>query len=384
MAAINHHNNAATQYLLLRLMFMLILVIFVLLSAAILLLSLISRTVSFANGKSKIAFEAFEDENWDLYVMDILNGESANITQNTAWDTNATWSPNGDKIAFLSYRNDTWDVFTVESGCNNNCGEKVHQLTNGQSRHITPAWSPDGAQIAFVSYASPANWNWEIYVTDSVCDYFTENCEARTSQLTRQIGDDKLPVWSPDGKKIAFESVRTRELDIFVMDVSCAMREGSGECALNLTNNPSWDANPVWSPDGEKIAFVSRRDGNMEIYTIDTGCLGNNIDCAIESRNLTTHPQRDLNPVWSPDGKWLAFASDRGGNWDIFITNLDGVITRALTRNPTHETSPAWSSDSRMIAFTAEGFVYLMDIERAISIRLTKNQRDAQTPTWQP
>ena len=81
-------------------------------------------------------------------------------------------------------------------------------------------------------------------------------------RLTNNPAYDGKPCWSPDGKKIAFESLREKKYDIYVMN-----SDGSG--LRNLTNNPTQERFPCWSPDGKKIAFTSTITGNFEIFIMD-------------------------------------------------------------------------------------------------------------------
>jgi Tol biopolymer transport system component len=100
---------------------------------------------------------------------------------------------------------------------------------------------------------------------------------------------------------------------------------------------PIHKAEPAWSPDGEKIAFESNRDGNSDIYVMNVD--GSNI------RRLTTDPAIDCRPAWSPDGTKIAFQSQRSGHWDIYIMNADGSNQIALTRDSAFDASPTWSPD---------------------------------------
>jgi TolB protein len=99
----------------------------------------------------------------------------------------------------------------------------------------------------------------------------------------------------------------------------------------------------AWSPDGRELAFVSRRDGNSEIYVMNADGSG--------QENLTKHPARDSHPSWSRDGRKLAFVSRRDGNSEIYVMNADGSGLRNVTRAPSNDLRPAWSPDGRAIAF---------------------------------
>ena len=121
---------------------------------------------------------------------------------------------------------------------------------------------------------------------------------------------------------------------------------GLGDRLLGLirsTPGPLDVQTPAWSPDGRKLAFVSRRDGNSEIYVINADGNG--------QENLTQHPARDSHPSWSRDGRKLAFVSRRDGNSEIYVMNTDGSGLRNVTRAPSNDLRPAWSPDGRAIAF---------------------------------
>jgi hypothetical protein len=114
--------------------------------------------------------------------------------------------------------------------------------------------------------------------------------------------------WAQAGR-IAFISKRDGNWEIYVMNA-----DGSGQ--TNLTNNPAHDWGPSWSPDGRRIAFYSDRDGNWEIYVMNADGSG--------QTNLTNNPADDWGPSWSPDGRRIAFFSDRDGNREIYVMNADG------------------------------------------------------------
>ena len=100
--------------------------------------------------------------------------------------------------------------------------------------------------------------------------------------------------------------------------------DGSG--VRNLTPKPVGAyADPAWSPDGRKIAFVSDRDGNSEVYVMNANGKG--------QRNLTRNPAFDADPAWSPDGRKIAFASNRDGKYGVYVMNADGSGQRRLAQH---------------------------------------------------
>jgi dipeptidyl aminopeptidase/acylaminoacyl peptidase len=99
----------------------------------------------------------------------------------------------------------------------------------------------------------------------------------------------------------------------------------------------------MWSPSRRKIAFVSDRDGNLEIYVMNADGSG--------QRRLTRDPGVDGSPTWSPDGRRIAIGSRRHGNFDIYVWNAERRSQLRLTRNPGLDADPTWSADGRRIAF---------------------------------
>jgi len=171
-------------------------------------------------------------------------------------------------------------------------------------------------------------------------------------RLTNNPADDFSPSWSPDDKNIAFASDRDGNWEIYIMNT-----DGSGQ--IRLTNNTAVDGAPSWSPDDKNIAFESDRDGNWEIYIMNADGSG--------QTNLTDNPADDFSPSWSPDGKRIAFASDRDGNWEIYIMNADGSGQTNLTDNPVDYYASSWSPDGKRIAFESDRDgnyeIYVMNVE---------------------
>ena len=241
------------------------------------------------------------------------------------------------------------------------------QLTRNSDYDWHPAWSPDGRKIAFVCRRDG---------DDEICVMNADG--SGIVQITNNSANDRQPDWSPDGSKIAFTSSQGSTPEIYVMNAN-----GSG--VTRLTNNSAYDEDPAWSPDGRRIAFSSNRDGNMDIYVMNAD--GSNVT------NVTRVTNRISNygPAWSPDGRRIAFSSNRDGNWKIYVMNADGSNVTRLTSLPQSSGSPTWSPDGRRIAFKYEpsgsngiGEFYVMNADGSNVTRLTNHAADDEVPAWSP
>ena len=180
-----------------------------------------------------------------------------------------------------------------------------------------------------------------------------------------------LYVYASDAPYIAFSSKRSGNYDIYIMDIK-------GKNLQNLTNSPTHEFQPTFSPDGQRMAYVSsRHDGYLEIYVM-------NLSTKVSHR-LTNHPKHDANPAWSPDGRWIAFDSNRTGRYHIYKIEPDGENLQQLTHEGWDNYNAAWSPDSQFIAFGSfRSGIYIMDADGENPRRLPNQPRRGQVPSWSP
>ena len=195
----------------------------------------------------------------------------------------------------------------------------------------------------------------------------------RLTRLTNNSSPDGFPCWSHDGRKIAFVSERDRNAEIYVMNA-----DGSEQ--KRLTNSLYYDLDPCWSPDGKKIAFRSGEYGKGEIYIMNAD--------GSEQINLTNNSANDSSPSWSPDGEKIAFQSGPLGKGEIYVMNDDGNEPKRLTYNLADDSFPCWSPNGEKIAFTSRRDryyeIYIMNTDGSEQKRLTYNDAYDVRPCWSP
>ena len=234
-------------------------------------------------------------------------------------------------------------------------------------------------RIAFVSQR----------LDDRNAEIFLMNFDGkRVRRLTEHPQFDAAPAWSPDGQKITFMSFRDEPSDLYIMN-------SDGTNLINLTQSPeAKEASPSWSPNGKQIAYRSWGIFNAngffqsDIWMIDAD--------GANQHNLTNHIASDHDPDWSPDGLQIAFYSDRDKAWefdtwdnrDVYVMNADGTHPINLTNHPADDRHPDWSPDGLQIAFSSDrngnSEIYVMNADGTNPINLTNHPADDRHPDWSP
>ena len=317
-------------------------------SAAVVLaavvLALVTATepagAAFPGKNGKLAFDSFLPGQADSEIVTLSydpNGGTTPedpdppLTNNTAQDGGAAWSPDGSKIAF-ERDSELWVM--------NSDGTKQTRLTNNGLIDSNPTWSPDGSQIAFVSNL---DGDLDIWAMKPV----PEGPANVRQNLTDDSGSgafDSDPAWSPylpDGStRVAFH----RNGDVWTVDPTDPTQK------VQITTEPTGsDSFPNWSPKGTRIAFQSNRNtaafpnagGDQEIYTIKP--VPENATTN-EPRRLTDNAVRDEAPAYSPEGSHVAFMSMRRDNnleiWVMSTLSDDNAVR--LTNNRGIDEFPDW------------------------------------------
>ena len=241
---------------------------------------------------------------------------------------------------------------TSQSATSNNLVRVVSniQLTfDGGYNH--PSFSPDGKKILYDKY----NYNRgqvDIWIMDS-------NGKNRV-QLTRSGA--KEPIFSPDGKWIAFVSTRQKKYGIWIMSADCKIKR-------HLTTRIT-DQNPSWSPDGKKILYTTFSNGDYAIWQIDKNG-GNKIQVSGNG---------EYSPSYSPDGKYIVYVKDLS----IWKMKADGT-GRKLLAEENEDREPSWSPDGKKIVFTMQKMepicnVMVMNANGTCKQQLTTGWTGAKNP----
>ncbi len=264
---------------------------------------------------------------------------------------NLQWSPTGEWIVFL----ETSQMLMMRTD-----GSSDRKVISGRGGYRHPVWSPDGKQIAY-DYA-PRMTSEDIWVSEPL--------SGKTPiRLTENIRSDEFPTWSPDGERIAFQTFRNNNRDIWIVDSSGYRKP------FAFTSHPSHDEQPAWSPNGDQMAFISDRTGsdNIWIQPID----GDDTT----AWQLTRNGEADALPIWSPDGSRIAYLSKRSGKWYLWVIDvLPGASSYSVSITDKIR-APNWSPDGQFLIFESGGSGWIVRADgQGRQIELVKGLE----PIWSP
>lgn len=246
-------------------------------------------------------------------------------------------------------------------------GADQRLVSSSDHSAMSPAWAADGRRFAYMEF-------WEGHGRLFVQDVASGK---RSAVATTGQALDFTPAFSPDGKTLAFSRATEEGTDLYTVNIK------DGCCLQRLTVGRFYDnLSPTYSPDGQRIAFVSTRAGLPQIYAMaadgtDQQLLAPFDYGATGSSNA---------PEWSPDGQSVAFHRDVGGTLQVFVLDVRTRAVRQLTSVGRNE-DPTWAPDSRHMAFVSDrsGYrqLWIIDLETG-RIRPLLQKSGARLPAWSP
>ena len=272
------------------------------------------------DGKSIAFIRAISSGVDDIFIASVDGtGEVRRITSDRRYIISLAWAPDGKSIVFSTNRLGAHTLWRVNSQ-----GGPVERIPGIAENVSDPMFSRDGKRLAYSQF----------YVDTNIWKANVGTEEPKQFIVSTQY--DSSPAFSPDGQKVAFRSNRSGHNEIWLADMN------SPSMTTQLTQTAGTSTGPPrWSPDGKKIAYDSRPDGIPDIYVVDVENK--------QTKRVTDSQSEDVAPSWSHDGKWLYFASNRGGSSQVWKMPSAGGTAVQITSGGGF--GPAESTDGQHVYY---------------------------------
>ncbi|MEP6745166.1 MAG: hypothetical protein ABJB33_06680, partial [Gemmatimonadota bacterium] len=359
-----------------------------------------------------------------LFLINIADGAESRITRDSSDNIQAAWTPDAGGVVFVRARRprarlEPGDVFGEFSG-----GDiwRRDLATGVEERLVEDGYNPSVAfdgRLAFDARRAGTRRIW-------IADQQGRNVQQLSLDSSEAVAH-VAPRWSPDGKHIVFQKIERTRFDIRIMDV--ATRESH-----DVTNDAYADIQPAWDPSGRAIWYTSNRAGGYNIWRMPvrsdgtpaglpvqmTTGAGPDVELSVPAagarmaftvlhlnadlwrlpvaprtgrptgapKPVVVTTREDSRGAWSPDGRSIAFNSDRGGDMNIWIHSLADGTDRQLTRGPGGDYQPRWSPDGKRIAFfsarAGNADIWSVDVDSGTPVQLTTSAWLDINPSWSP
>lgn len=305
---------------------------------------IVGISISISPDEERIAYVTFENEQYGVWEMPLRGGDSPKQMVSLSSEVkNTVWHPDGKRILYSALIDGIFQIFAVDTG-----GGKPTQITFGERDGFALDVSADGAKILYGSSKEESDL-WDV------------NVEKREElPFASDINSELWANVSPDGKTVAFQSIKNlSQGDKIFNGVILTKPTDSDAPPFQLVAEGFL---PIWSPVGGQLAFMRQSGETLNLWTIKaaggeekqltTGGLP-----SIEYTVLPYNRTQTSNFSWSPDGKKIAYISNRSGQRNIWLVDADGANNTQLTNNADanlHVFCPLWSSDGKRVAYSAK------------------------------
>lgn len=231
----------------------------------------------------EIAFVSYHDVNTDIFIIDVNHRLTYNLTNDDAYDVAPAWSPDGEWIAFASDRDGRRNIYLAD-----HIGRSIRRLTASDGVYTQPRWSADGTRLVFTSLNEAPNGIYTIDIDGS--NFRRLDDPGNPGEMILDLAYDPgnlSQMFSPDGSRFAFMTFRDQAWGIYVS------RDGSRQDARLLVDVGRFTETPIWSPDGRRMAYTAQRDGLIDLFVID-------VDGGATPQRLTFSRALDVSPAWRP------------------------------------------------------------------------------------
>jgi TolB protein len=256
----------------------------------------------------KIAFTSNRDGNREIYVTQADGSDIVRLTNNKAYDDQPALSPDGAWVVFVSNRDGNHELYLIGVD-----GKELRRLTDTPYSEIDPSFLPDGRWVIYTAMAEGDKDIWRFNVESG-----------ETEVLVTGEGDQFMARMAPDGALAYVEDGGDNEVVLLEDGVK-----------TNLSRSPGIDTLPTFSPNGETVYYTTNRGGDYDLIAVNRDGSGLRELITLESTEGRAWP--------SPDGAYVAVASDKDGDLEIYIFSPEGELLEQITDNEYEDYEPSWS-----------------------------------------
>ena len=307
---------------------------------------------------------------WQLFAMGVDGSNQRRIGEKNVACAPFVVSHDGKKILYTTYENDSRHLYVMGID-----GGPAVLLASGKGFCGAPAWAPDDQRILFVKSDNTNGKDCHIYIVD---------IDGLHQQQLTTGKESSSPQWFPDGHTIVFAAQDNGGCGIYTM-------QADGSNQKKISPDGKCFGAPRVSPTGSKVAMVWDNKDGSQIFVMGANGAGlKQLTTSVNPKYFDTGFPREgnENPVWSPDGNKIAYVSWANGSPDIFVINSDGSQDKRLTSSPLRDENPGWTKDGRYILFSSNrnqdvsAEIYVMKANGQSQTALTKYIGDDIYPVF--